>query len=105
MEICYNISMSPSTISRSLSDPQIQSVLGTRLRAYRKAAGLSLEALAGRTGLSALTIHKAEHGGNFTVRTLLRILRALDRLEQLESFLPAVPTSPLDLIDEGPARG
>lgn len=92
-------------INRSLSDPQIQSVLGERLRSYRKAAGLSLEALAERTGLSPLTIHKAEHGGNFTIRTLLRILRALDRLEQLESCLPPVPASPLDLIDRDTARG
>ncbi len=89
-----------NSIRRSLSDPQIQTVLGERLRSYRKAHGLSLDALAERTGLSALTIHKAEHGGNFTIRTLLRVLRALDRLEQLDACLPPAPRSPLDLIDE-----
>jgi putative transcriptional regulator len=87
-------------IRRSLPDPQILRILGDRLRAYRKAHKLSLNELAERTSLSALTIHKAEHGGNFTMRTLLRILRALDRLEQLEAFLPPVPRSPLDLIDQ-----
>jgi transcriptional regulator with XRE-family HTH domain len=87
-------------IHRGLSDPGIQEVLGQRLRSYRKARGLSLEDLARRTGLSVLTIHKAEHGGNFTIRTLLRVLRALDRLEQLDGFLPPTPTSPLDLIQE-----
>ena len=40
----------PDKISRSLSDPQIQAVLGARLRDYRKAHGLSLDALAERTG-------------------------------------------------------
>ncbi len=94
-----------TSIRRSLSDPQIRAVLGERLRDYRKAQGLSLDALAERSGLSALTIHKSEHGGNFTMRTLLRVLRALDRLEQLDAFLPPVPRSPLDLIDEESAHG
>jgi putative transcriptional regulator len=87
-------------IRRSLSDPQIRTVLGERLRDYRRARSLSLDALAARTGLSALTIHKAEHGGNFTVRTLIRVLRALDRLEQLDAFLPPVPPSPLVKLAE-----
>ena len=94
-----------TSIRRSLSDPQIQAVLGARLRDYRKAHGLSLDALAERAGLAALTIHNAEHGGNFTIRTLLRVLRALDRLEQLDLCLPPVPPSPLDLIDEESAHG
>ncbi|HLA76239.1 MAG TPA: helix-turn-helix transcriptional regulator [Vicinamibacteria bacterium] len=86
-------------IHRGLSDPRIQEVLGLRLRSYRKAQGLSLDGLAQRTGLSPLTLHKAEHGGNFTVRTLLRVLRALGRLEQLDAFLSPIPQSPLDLIE------
>ena len=94
-----------ASIRRSLPDPRIQAILGGRLRDYRKAHGLSLDALAERSGLSALTIHKAEHGGNFTIRTLLRVLRALDRLEQLDAFLPPVPRSPLDLIDEESTHG
>lgn len=94
-----------SSIHRSLSDPQIRTVLGERLRDYRKAHGLSLDELAQQSGLSALTIHKAEHGANFTMRTLLRVLRALNRLEQLDAFLPPVPQSPLDLIDEASAHG
>jgi transcriptional regulator with XRE-family HTH domain len=96
--------MSPAT-HRSLSDPQIQTLLGERLRAYRKAQGLTLDALARRSGLSALTIHKAEHGGNFTIRTLIRILRTLDRLEQLDALLPPVPPSPLELIRDVDAHG
>lgn len=92
-------------VRRALSDPRILEVLGARLQAYRKAHDLSLDELARRSGLSALTIHKAEHGGNFTMRTLLRILRTLDRLEQLDAMLPPVPRSPLDLIDEATADG
>jgi transcriptional regulator with XRE-family HTH domain len=85
-------------IRRGLSDPQIQQVLGARLRAYRQADSLSLADLAARTGLSLITIHKAEHGGNFTIRTLLRVLRALGRLAQLDAFLPPIERSPLALI-------
>jgi transcriptional regulator with XRE-family HTH domain len=87
------------TIHRGLSDPRVQEVLGQRLRSYRTARRLTLNDLASRTGLSALTIHKAEHGGNFTVRTLIRVLRALGRLESLDGFLPPIPRSPLELID------
>jgi putative transcriptional regulator len=96
---------SSTPIRRTLTDPQIQAVLGRRLRDYRRAARFSLDALAQRTGLSALTIHKAEHGGNFTVRTLLRVLRALGRLEQLDAFLPPLPPSPLELIAKDPDGG
>lgn len=91
---------SGTPIQRTLTDPQIQAILGARLRAYRDAQGLTLEQLGTRAGLAPLTIHKAEHGGNFTARTLLRLLRALGRLRQLDAFLPPAPTSPLDLIDE-----
>jgi transcriptional regulator with XRE-family HTH domain len=94
------VAKAETPIHRGLADPSIQEVLGQRLRSYRKAQAFSLDDLARRTGLSVLTIHKAEHGGNFTVRTLLRVLRALDRLEQLDAFLPAPPTSPLDLIKQ-----
>jgi transcriptional regulator with XRE-family HTH domain len=86
-------------IHRGLADPEIQAVLGRRLRAYREAAGLSQGALAARAGLTPLTVHNAETGANFTARTLLRILRAFGRLEQLESLLPQVALSPLALIE------
>lgn len=88
-----------TTIHRSLPDPDLLAVLGGRLRAYRESAGMSLEALADRAGLAFVTLQKAETGGNFTMRTLLRVLRALGRLEQLDGFLPPVTTSPLSLLE------
>lgn len=89
----------PTTpVRRALADPQIQAILGDRLRSYREAAGLTQVDLSRRAGLSPLTLQKAEHGGNFTIRTLLRVLRALGRLEQLDTFLPPPAKSPLDLI-------
>ena len=89
-------------IRRALADSRIQEIMGARLRAWREGAGLSLEQLGARAGLSPLTLHKAEHGGNFTMRTLIRILRALGRVEQLDAFLPPVATSPLDLVSKEP---
>ena len=95
--------MPSDAIHRGLADPQIRGLLGGRLRAYREARDLTLAELAKLTGLSALTLQKAETGRNFTVRTLLRVLRALGRLEQLDAFFPPVARSPLDLLE--PQRG
>jgi transcriptional regulator with XRE-family HTH domain len=96
--------MNTPQIHRGLTDPQVQAVLGGRLRAYREAAGLTQMELAERAGLTVLTIHKAEQGANFTARTLLRILRALGRLEQLDAFLPPVQESPLNLLEQQDGR-
>ncbi|HEX9727934.1 MAG TPA: helix-turn-helix transcriptional regulator [Gemmatimonadales bacterium] len=92
--------MKTQTIHRALADPEILGVLGARLRAYRGAHGLTLADLADRAGLSHPTLQKAETGGNFTMRTLLRVLRALGRIEQLDAFLPPVTASPLALLED-----
>ena len=82
--------------------------LGGRLRALRKARGLSMIVVAERTGLSRRTVARAEAGDNPTLATLLQLLRAYGRLEALEDFIPEPPISPMALLKatrQGVPRG
>lgn len=85
----------------TLSDPEILTELGRRIRGYRVQQQLTIKELAARAGLTPLTIQKAERGENFTFRTLLRILRALGRIDLVEALLPPPAPSPLSLLDGG----
>ncbi|MCB9832081.1 MAG: helix-turn-helix transcriptional regulator [Planctomycetes bacterium] len=85
---------------RTASDPEIMVALGGRLRALRQAAGLSMVAVAERTGLSRRTVARAEAGDNPTLATLIQLLRVLGRLGALESFIPRPEVSPLSLLAE-----
>src|SRR6478736_9043675 len=84
----------------SSSDPELQLQLGQRLRAHRIQQELTVEALAGQAGVTALTVLKAERGENITLRTLLRILRALGMADQITALVPAPAPSPLALLEE-----
>jgi transcriptional regulator with XRE-family HTH domain len=84
--------------SAEMPDPELLQALGSRLRALRKAQGLTLEEVASRTGLDRGTISRAEHGENPTMLTVLRMLRSYGRLGALSSFIPEAELSPMDLI-------
>jgi len=64
------------------TDPQLQlhlQALGSRLRAARRAADVTQDELAARSGVGRGYISKTEHGdANPTVLTLWRLARALD---------------------------
>jgi transcriptional regulator with XRE-family HTH domain len=83
-----------------LTDPEVLTELGGRIRGYRLQQNLSIASLAMRAGIAPLTLQNAEHGQNFTVETLIRLLRALGRLEQLDALLPEPGLSPLALLAE-----
>ena len=89
-----------------MTDPQILTELGHRVRAYRIQQEMPMAELARQAGVTVLTLGKAERGGNFTMGTLLRLLRALGRLELLDAVLPEPGLSPLALAAERrkPAR-
>lgn len=54
--------------------------IGTKIRLLRQGAGLSLQQLADRSGVSAAAIHKVERSSMVpTITTLMRLARALDR--------------------------
>ena len=87
------------------TDPEILEVLGARMRALRKAVGLTLVQAAERTGLDRSTISEFEHGGNATLLTLARLLRAYGRLSALESFIPEPEVSPMALLRDRSRKG
>jgi transcriptional regulator with XRE-family HTH domain len=58
----------------------VQAVVGLpmRLRAHRAARGLSLRNVARCCGVSLSTIHRIEHGEDYTVDSLIRVAAYLD---------------------------
>ena len=59
---------------------QIVSSIGSKVRALRKQAGLSLQQLAAQSAVSAAAIHKIEQNGMVpTITTLLKVAGALGR--------------------------
>lgn len=80
----------------SLSDKQITTELGQRLKTLRLRKNTTQEALAQAVGLSLNAI-KAMEAGRFKSTTLIAVLRHFQALDHLDQFLPAPPISPLQL--------
>lgn len=73
-------------------DRLVDKLVGRRVRLHRKAAGLSLEAVAAALGRSHQQIQKYEMGGNrMSVAILYRIARTLGL--PLSAFLDGLPHS------------
>lgn len=85
---------------KSAPDREILRALGERLRALRKARGLTQAAAAERAGLGRNTLYRAEQGDNPTLQTVIRLLRVYGRIEALESFIPAPEVSPMARLRE-----
>lgn len=79
----------------SSTDREVLESVGTRLRALRKARGLTQQEAAERAGLARSTVHEAEKADNPTLHTVIRLLRAYGRLAALENFIPAPEVSPM----------
>ena len=87
------------------TDPELLALVGRRLRALRKAQGLTLKDVQRLTGLNPETISRAERGLGPTLATVIRLLRAYGRLSALESFIPEPQVSPMMLLRERRERG
>ncbi len=87
-------------ISRTVTDREIMEAVGARLRALRRAQEVTILEAAAATGLSRMTISRAEHGDNPTLLTIVRLLRAYGRLAALDDFIPESPVSPVALLRE-----
>lgn len=79
------------------SDPELMQLLGGRLRALRKAQGLTLEQAAQTASLNKSTVVQAEKGRNPTLLTVLRLLRVYGRVGAIAEFIPEPMVSPLAL--------
>ena len=84
-----------------MTNQEVLSEMGRRLREYRLGQDLTAESLATRAGLSVTTILNAEKGKNPTLETVVKILRNLGRLENLNAFLPEPTISPMELLKRG----
>lgn len=84
----------------SSTDQEILRSLGERLRALRKARGLTQEEAAERAGLARSTVHEVEKGDNATLQTVIRLLRVYGRLAALEDFIPVPEVSPMARLRE-----
>ena len=82
----------------TMPDPEVMAVLGRRLKALRKAVGLTQTEASEETGLDRSTISRAEQGDNPTLLTLLRLLRTYGRMDALDAFIPVPEISPMALI-------
>lgn len=58
----------------------VQAIIGlpARLRAHRAARGLSMREVARDVGISFSTVHRVEHGQDYTVDNLIRLAAYLD---------------------------
>lgn len=84
----------------SATDREVLQAIGERLKALRKARGLTQKEAAERAGLARSTVHEAEKGDNSTLHTVIRLLRAYGRLAALEDFIPAPEISPMARLRE-----
>ncbi|MFO7589234.1 MAG: helix-turn-helix domain-containing protein [Gemmatimonadota bacterium] len=88
----------------SATDHEVLRALGVRLRALRKARGLTQGEAAKRAELARSTVSDAERGENPTLQTLVRLLRVYGRLAALDEFLPAPEISPMERLRARQAR-
>lgn len=77
------------------TDQEILGDLGDRLRALRKARGLTQSEVARRAKLARSTISEAENGENPTLQTVIRLLRVYGSLSALDDFIPEPEVSPM----------
>jgi len=87
------------------TDREILHSVGGRLRALRKARGLTQQEAAERAGLARSTVYEAEKGDNPTLHTVIRLLRVYGRLAALEDFIPAPELSPMARLRERKEKG
>jgi DNA-binding XRE family transcriptional regulator len=78
-----------------LSDTEVATALGGRLRLNRMEHSFTQQMLAEKSGLNRATIRDMEKGKSIQLLSLIAVLRSLDLLEKLESLLPGLEESPV----------
>lgn len=89
----------------SATDRELLLEIGRRLRALRKARGLTQTEAAERTGLARNTLYRAEQGDNPTLLTIVRLLRVYGRVAALDDFIRAPEVSPMARLEARKRRG
>lgn len=81
-----------------MTDQEILSTLGERLRDTRLRKNFSQAKVAEYAGISVKAVQNAEKGDS-RLSTYIAILRVLRSLNQLDNFLPAVKISPRQVLE------
>ncbi len=82
------------SIRHSSTIDEIAAEIGARLRAKRLERNLTIEELAGRSGVGRNQVGDVEAGRDVRVSTLVKVMRALSMISNLEAAFPdALPSS------------
>jgi putative transcriptional regulator len=79
----------------ALTDREILSEWGKRIRLARMEKDFTQQQLAERSGLNRTTIRDVEAGKSGNLLSIIALFRAMDLLQQLENVLPGVAESPV----------
>ncbi len=81
-----------------ITDAQIASELGKRIKTTRLRKKLSQVEIAERAGISKFTISQMENGKNTSLSSLIAVLRVLKLLENFNTLVPEIMVSPVELL-------
>jgi len=73
-----------------LTDFEILSEMGQRIKAFRISKNLTQQSLADYSGLNRGTIRDLENGKPLNVLSLVQVLRSLEMLSRLNDLLPEI---------------
>ncbi|MFA7043384.1 MAG: helix-turn-helix domain-containing protein [Bacteroidales bacterium] len=73
-----------------LTDFEILSEMGQRIKAFRISKNLTQQSLADHSGLNRGTIRDLENGKPLNVLSLVQVLRSLEMLSRLNDLLPEI---------------
>ena len=79
----------------SLTDLEMLSEFGARIRLARIERNLTQQMLADRSGLNRSTIRDLENGRSVNLLSLMQLLRSMELLEKLNLLLPGSSQSPV----------
>ena len=71
-----------------LTDPEILSMIGERLREWRVSRGFTQKEIIERSGVSRGAIQRLETGSDVAFSTIIAVTRSLDLIDHLNLFLP-----------------
>ncbi len=79
----------------TLTDHELLSEFGSRIRLARIERNLTQQMLADRSGLNRSTVRDLENGRSVNLLSLMQLLRSLELLERLDLLLPGSSQSPV----------
>lgn len=85
-------------MAAGLSDQEILSEVGQRLRRERLNRNLTQSELAEAAGVALGSVKNLEAGSNSSLVTLVKLMRALGVVSRLDSVVPEPELSPLQLV-------